>query len=158
MQDTQVPLVPSPFPGGGREIRFKLVFYDGSRLDCREIFDPNSQIKELYEYYYDWFNADGVLLKKFHAHYHPNSTPVEITQYDPWHFHLKLNFADQHGDNRSSADPEGMTLQDVLKEIKGYIAIRQYDCRSRDPSPQKKKSRYPSSSPRNANYSISSKH
>ncbi|MED1950401.1 DUF6516 family protein [Brevibacillus centrosporus] len=115
-------------PRGGREKNAVILFVDNSKLKCKETYDPDSPIKERYEYFYDWYNEDGILLKKFHAHYHPNGTPAEITKYDPWHVHIKLNFADQHGDNRRGVEP-GRTIIDVLQEIEGYISIRKFDKR-----------------------------
>lgn len=102
----------------GREINARITFhYDDCYLQCREIFDSNQQ---LIEYYYDWYAGNGEVLLKFHAHYHPVGTPEEITQFDPWHWHVPKNVGDKDGERQQSA--AGYTIHNVLEEhVKRYI-------------------------------------
>ncbi|MDF9840161.1 MULTISPECIES: hypothetical protein [unclassified Paenibacillus] len=101
----------------GREINAKITFhyYDGY-LKCREIFEGS----QLIEYYYDWYANNGVIIQKFHAHYHPGGTPDEITQFDPWHWHVPKNIEDFDGQRVPSIP--GYSIHDVMgNDILPYI-------------------------------------
>ncbi|GGA30951.1 toxin-antitoxin system TumE family protein [Paenibacillus physcomitrellae] len=73
--------------GGVRSIRKTIVFQDTSKLYCIEELDSNGEFIELY--WYDWYDHDKSLIMKFHAHYHKDGTPPQITMYDPFHIHLR---------------------------------------------------------------------
>ncbi|MEK3883910.1 hypothetical protein [Paenibacillus sp. PL2-23] len=97
----------------GREVNAKITFhYTDCYLRCKEIFEPSTYL--LVEYYYDWYAGNGEILGKYHAHYHPNGTPAEITQYDPWHWHVPKDLTDKEGERQ--AGPIGYTIHDVLRE------------------------------------------
>ncbi|WP_339306653.1 DUF6516 family protein [Paenibacillus sp. FSL L8-0435] len=55
------------------------------RMYCVEEIDRNGGFIELY--WYDWYDDQKELVMKFHAHYHPDETPANITMYDPFHIH-----------------------------------------------------------------------
>ena len=95
----------------GREVLAKIKFYDDDcYLHCREIFEKN----ELLEYYYDWYAGNGTILQKFHAHYHPNDAPEEVSRFDPWHWHVPKDENEKEGQRVPSK--EGYTIHDVLEE------------------------------------------
>ncbi|WP_435922558.1 toxin-antitoxin system TumE family protein [Paenibacillus sp. DYY-L-2] len=71
---------------GAKSIRKTIVFRDTSKLHCIEELDSNGSYIELY--WYDWYDNNKNLIMKFHAHYHPDGTPAEITVFDPYHIHL----------------------------------------------------------------------
>ncbi|WP_162515390.1 hypothetical protein [Paenibacillus pinistramenti] len=101
----------------GREVNAKITFhYYNGNLRCREIFEGT----ELIEYYYDWYANNGAIIQKFHAHYHPGGTPEEITQFDPWHWHVPKSVDDVEG-HRIASRP-GYSIHDVMEDhIKPYI-------------------------------------
>ena len=66
-----------------RTIRKTIVFHDFSKMYCIEIL--NDRQSEIELYWYDWYGQDRQLIMKFHAHYHPDGTPKEITVHDPFH-------------------------------------------------------------------------
>ncbi|WP_336775357.1 toxin-antitoxin system TumE family protein [Paenibacillus sp. MMO-58] len=67
-------------------IRKTIVFRDMSKMLCTEVLDPTRACIELY--WYDWYGSNKKEIMKFHAHYHPDGTPVEITKFDPYHMHV----------------------------------------------------------------------
>lgn len=69
-----------------RLIRKTIVFRDMSKMLCIESLDPTRGYIELY--WYDWYDSNKQQIMKFHAHYHPDGTPVEITKFDPYHLHV----------------------------------------------------------------------
>lgn len=68
-------------------IRKTIVFLDMSKMLCTEFLDDTKRYIELY--WYDWYDSDKKLIMKFHAHYHQDGTPAEITKFDPFHIHAQ---------------------------------------------------------------------
>lgn len=40
---------------------------------------------------------NGEVLQEFHAHYHPNEAPEDVSQFDPWNFHVLQTIGDKDG-------------------------------------------------------------
>lgn len=63
-------------------VRHTFVFKDGSRLLIKEFLTKNGFIEA---YFYDWADANGNVLLKFHADPHKN--PKYQTETEPFHVH-----------------------------------------------------------------------
>jgi len=72
-----------------RTIRKVILFHDLSKMYCTEIINDAGNDIELY--WYDWYAHNQQLIIKFHAHYHPNGTPKEITVHDPFHIQTQYH-------------------------------------------------------------------
>jgi hypothetical protein len=95
-------------------IRKTIVFRDFSKMTCIEILDESRHEIELY--WYDWYEQNQQLIMKFHAHYHPDGTPKEITVFDP--FHIQTNT--YRGTNENFRE---------LNQILEFIRLRQLTLR-----------------------------
>jgi len=104
-----------------KRIRFKL-FLPIPSLKCVEYID--NQTNEIIEYFYDWEDASGTLMK-FHGHYHPEEAPDEIKEFDPFHLHIKEDEFDREARKRER-DDEYRCLYQVLLFIKRYVYVTRY--------------------------------
>jgi hypothetical protein len=104
-----------------KRIRFKL-FLSIPSLKCVEYID--NQTGEIIEYFYDWDDHDGTLMK-FHAHFHPEEAPDKVKEFDPFHLHLKENEFDNQAKKRER-DNEFKCLYNVLMFIKRHIYVSKY--------------------------------
>jgi hypothetical protein len=93
-----------------RNIRKTILFHDMSKMHCIEFLDETRSEIELY--WYDWYEPNQQLIMKFHAHYHKDGTPKEITVHDP--FHIQTN--SHRGPNKRFRE-----LNDILE----FIRLRQ---------------------------------
>ncbi|UHA75469.1 toxin-antitoxin system TumE family protein [Paenibacillus sp. 481] len=97
-------------PSDARTIRKTIVFQDLSKMYCTEILENTRREIELY--WYDWYEHNQQLIMKFHAHYHPDGTPKEITIHDP--FHIQTN--SYRGPNNQFRE---------LNQILEFVRVRQ---------------------------------
>lgn len=104
-----------------KRIIFKLDLYLPS-LKCIEFI--HNDTNEIIEYFYDWEDAKGTLMK-FHAHFHPPDTPDYIRKFDPFHLHLKKDQFDQQATMREP-DREYKCLYNILLFIKKYAYVSKY--------------------------------
>lgn len=98
-----------------RSNRKTIVFRDFSKLVCIEELDAAGCIEI---YWYDWFESNQSLIMKFHAHYHPDGTPAEITLYDPFHIHV---------DEKRHPNEKFRELNSILE----FIRLRQLSLRNK---------------------------
>ena len=96
--------------GDAGTIRKTIVFRDFSKMTCIEILDELRREIELY--WYDWYEQNQQLIMKFHAHYHSDGTPKEITVYDPFHIQTDT----YRGSNENFRE---------LNQILDFIRLRQ---------------------------------
>jgi Family of unknown function (DUF6516) len=116
--------LPSRYMSKGFSVQAKvLVFHDLSKLHCIEKVDIATQ--EIEEYWYDWENTQGEVIMKFHGHYHEPGTPPEITQFDPFHIHKKLNPQDYKASHRE-LNHQYRTVRDVLCFIRNAMYAKSY--------------------------------
>jgi hypothetical protein len=100
-----------------RSKRKTIVFRDFSKLICIEELDASGFIEI---YWYDWYNADNTqYIMKFHAHYHPDGTPAEISMYDPFHIHTT--------DEKRHPNEKFRELNSILE----FIRLRQLSLRNK---------------------------
>ena len=107
-------------PSGAGAIRKTIIFSDFQKISCQE-FLKNGLIDY---YHYDYYDANGNIIMKFHSEEHPHNPEIKQMHNYPYHLHIRENEMDIKANKRIST-PDALNIKELYSIVEFILLSKQ---------------------------------